>query len=235
MEEIIINNINDSFTQQSNNFVSTQSENQTNLIMNNTIDVIEEGINKGDNLYQKDLDKLNNNISDIEETINSLAFSSILAGFSDSIRSINLTKRLNRLVLLKERLQVKKNKIIEQEFRKDFLNKSRNRSETISELETGSSSSMARETEAGLIDNQVLGGTLFTTLKNWDATLDSKTRATHTQGDKTYKFNPININSLFQIGNSFLRYARDLNGEVKEIIRCRCENMYTIIRQKINR
>ena len=90
------------------------------------------------------------------------------------------------------------------------------------------------EAEASSVNNKVLGTTLIEMVKNWVDIGDSKVRNSHVIADNRYQYNPIPVNSFFQVGNSLLRYARDLGGDISQIIRCRCQNVYTIIRKKIN-
>lgn len=58
--------------------------------------------------------------------------------------------------------------------------------------------------------------------KQWNAIVDNETRPTH------LKINgkSVNINDFFKVGNSLMRYPRDIFGDPEEIINCRCTIIY---------
>ena len=75
-----IKDINNEFIKRTNDFVLENSVKQTEIILNNTIEIVQEGIDKGLNKYNKDINNIEEDITDLESEINSVNFSVLLTG-----------------------------------------------------------------------------------------------------------------------------------------------------------
>jgi hypothetical protein len=87
-----------------------------------------------------------------------------------------------------------------------------NRAQTIARTETGMA---LMESQYAIVDDMELPPML----KEWNATIDGRTRKTHraVDGDKVKK------DGMFKVGSDNMRFPQDrLNGSAKEIINCRC-------------
>ena len=107
-----------------------------------------------------------------------------------------------------------------------------NRSELIAVQNVLMTSNEAKLNEAEAINKSsiVAAGIKIAdkTRKNWNAVLDSKTRAAHVQADFTYYANPIRLNETFIVMGESLKYPGDPNGSAANIMNCRC-TMQTFI------
>ena len=102
-----------------------------------------------------------------------------------------------------------------------MIENSQSRSELISSQNIGLGESWSRNKEAEIINNAGLVTSINTTIaieKEWVAILDSKTRSQHANADGQR----VTLDSNFIVGGESLKFPRDPNGSVGNIINCRC-------------
>lgn len=213
-------------------FVNNQSETQADLITETNTKEIDTTVKDSFAAFALLLSTNLRKRQDADERLRDLNLERALpvdrsvAEIDNDIRATE--RQLNVLAREEDRLNTNKNKIISDQFSDDFLDKGTVRSETISEFEVGQTESFIRNREASLVNSIVLAGTGRTMLKNWDATLDRKTRKAHVAADARYRFNPIPVDQRFVVGGELLRFPRDPSGSPGNIINCRCVSTFSI-------
>lgn len=112
--------------------------------------------------------------------------------------------------------------------KKDIVKKGINRSELIASQNVGLTESWSRQEEAKLVnDAELVASTqkVVRIKKAWRAVLDDKTRSSHVNADGQ----TVGINDNYIVNGENLRYPRDPNGSLENIIRCRCQSEHEII------
>lgn len=219
--------VNRSFLQEVTLFINNRSELQADKITQTNAKEIQSNIDKSIGQYNA---LLANNLAEQQEINSRITEISVgvLLGTVAERDKRKLENQLSRLTDQQENLKKNRNPIVSRNFSKNFKKRGKTRSETISEFEVGQTESFIRQTEAESLDNIVLKETALTVKKNWDATLDSRTRDAHIQADATYHFNPIPVFQSFIVGGERLKYPRDPNGSPSNIINCRCVSHYSL-------
>jgi hypothetical protein len=209
-------------------FINNQSEQQADKITQTNAKEIETNVVKATSEYNMILANNLSQQSELSQQLSNISVA-ILLGISTEKDKLKIQRQITRLVSQERILKDNKNPIISRNFKRSFKDRGRTRSSTISEFEVGQTESFVRQTEAETLDNVVISGMTLNTVKNWDATLDGKTRNAHVIADATYHFNPIPVNEFFFVGGERLRYPRDPNGSAGNIINCRCVSIYSFV------
>jgi len=229
LEEEQESDLNSEFFALSTLFINNQSEKQSELITNTTQKQIDTILFSSITAYNLSLSKNITTQQELQQEITSLRIS--IFGGDSKEKQKKLKKLENELDKLKnkEKSMIKnKNKIVANEFNSGFKDRSKSRSETISEFEVGQTESYTRNMEGELLNGLVVVDAIVSVKKNWVSMGDSKVRESHQIADATYNFEPIPVNQDFIVGGERLKRARDSNGSASNIIGCRCVNQYSV-------
>lgn len=116
----------------------------------------------------------------------------------------------------------------------NLKNKFVNRSKLIALQNIGSTASEAKLKEAEKVNKSsaIIEGVAVVGLmkKTWNSMLDNRTRPAHAEADSRYHANPIPITENFIVMGESLKYPRDPNGSAENIMRCRCEDQYFVLK-----
>lgn len=151
-------------------------------------------------------EKLNEKIRELDEAE--------VAGFFDEIKTEKIKQERNVI-------EQNKNEILAIFAREKIKQDGKNRSKLITDQTVGQTESIARQTEAQLV-NKALPN--LRTFKTWNAILDSKTREAHAEADGQV----VDVNSSFIVDGEELSYPRDENGSAGNTINCRCIASYEV-------
>jgi hypothetical protein len=115
---------------------------------------------------------------------------------------------------------------IAQNLKINLFNKVEGKVALISAQVVGLAEAWSRQEEARLINKAKLkaGKKTIKVLKTWWAILDLRTRASHAQADQQQ----VGVNENFIVDGESLKYPRDPNGSLGNIINCRCVSLNEI-------
>jgi uncharacterized protein with gpF-like domain len=217
--------INRDFILKATTYINNQSESQAIKITRTNVKEIGKFVDNAIADYNLELSQIRTEKEENNTLLNRITFGILIGLYSreDKKKEINATNReISKLSKREDNLVNNKNKIVADKFKDDFTKRGSTRSKMIGEYEVGATESYIRYTEASILNQNIRN--IF---KNWDATLDSRTREAHVIADGNYHYSPIPADDFFDVGGEPLLYARDSNGSPENIINCRCVNLYS--------
>jgi uncharacterized protein with gpF-like domain len=119
--------------------------------------------------------------------------------------------------------EISNNEIVADIVTADLNNEAESKSEIIAITETSNIAEKTKNAEALIIEASAGAFGISRVLKIWNATLDSKTRASHAEADGQER----RLIEPFNIGGESLMYPSEAGGSPANTINCRCSLTYT--------